>query len=635
MVFELKSEPSELETLVADEVTIVNDQRFTWKGRGKLAVRSGAHKELFEPGYQVSAFVQLDPPVAATSLDLRSDWRLFAVGTNYGFLLYDYANRHTVVTKCTLNVQDYSIVSGDAPGAGTISRKKSFRKSLRESFRRLRRGRSQRQQQVGGETGAKPAFGRVTTGVRTLNAPSSGPASLGGAGDSTGTGVGVGVGVGVHRNVYSTERQVEQKVELSSIVKCLTLTSAVITNNASFTPTLWVGTNSGQVLVYAITLASESQQPSSEQQASPAVQDQATSNQELVATSAKLAKEIQLKHKAPIIAIFTSPDAPQVDQASVGDVDTSQKRVTTDSPTREGSAVGGAGEQQVAASSGGEQARAQSPTADKSPSGKSGKGVDGSSQLQQQPRVLICSEEQFKVFNLPNLKPFCKFKLTAHEGLRAKKISITQFYKPTPTSSATSGGNKQLHQVANQSANSLNKSLQSFATQTSPSASPLPPAEASSEDAATANGAQQSKLTHESNNNLPTALNNNHTATKDVAGGSKELMNAKFGAKSNSSSTPAVAVDKEQSGEVDSSITNASLFEPYMVCMSNQGDCAIYSVPDLKRQAQIQVCKREDVNGITSAMLTNYGEGYYLKSSSNFLRFSISTQRVLRVLSVV
>lgn len=44
-----------------------------------------------------------------------------------------------VAAKCTLNPNDISGV-GDQP----MSRRKSFKKSLRESFRRLRKGRSQR-----------------------------------------------------------------------------------------------------------------------------------------------------------------------------------------------------------------------------------------------------------------------------------------------------------------------------------------------------------------------------------------------------------------------------------------------------------------------------------------------------------
>lgn len=35
-------------------------------------------------------------------------------------------------------------------------------------------------------------------------------------------------------------------------------------------------------------------------------------------------------------------------------------------------------------------------------------------------RVVITSEEQFKVFTLPALKPHHKYKLTAHEGARVR-----------------------------------------------------------------------------------------------------------------------------------------------------------------------------------------------------------------------
>ncbi|CAF4373183.1 unnamed protein product, partial [Rotaria magnacalcarata] len=31
------------------------------------------------------------------------------------------------------------------------------------------------------------------------------------------------------------------------------------------------------------------------------------------------------------------------------------------------------------------------------------------------------------VFTLPNLKPYCKFKLTATEGTRVRKVNINQF----------------------------------------------------------------------------------------------------------------------------------------------------------------------------------------------------------------
>lgn len=42
-------------------------------------------------------------------------------------------------------------------------------------------------------------------------------------------------------------------------------------------------------------------------------------------------------------------------------------------------------------------------------------------------KVIICSEEQFKVFQLPSLKPVCKFKLTAVEGARVRRIGYSSY----------------------------------------------------------------------------------------------------------------------------------------------------------------------------------------------------------------
>ena len=48
-------------------------------------------------------------------------------------------------------------------------------------------------------------------------------------------------------------------------------------------------------------------------------------------------------------------------------------------------------------------------------------------------KVLISSEEQFKMFNLPTLKPCGKYKLTAHEGARIRKIGFTTFVSKADT----------------------------------------------------------------------------------------------------------------------------------------------------------------------------------------------------------
>lgn len=39
-------------------------------------------------------------------------------------------------------------------------------------------------------------------------------------------------------------------------------------------------------------------------------------------------------------------------------------------------------------------------------------------------KLLITSEEQIKIFSLPNLRPLGKVKVTAHDGLRVRKVGM-------------------------------------------------------------------------------------------------------------------------------------------------------------------------------------------------------------------
>ena len=118
-------------------------------------------------------------------------------------------------------------------------------------------------------------------------------------------------------------------------------------------------------------------------------------------------------------------------------------------------------------------------------------------------RVLICSEEQFKLFSLPNFKTLHKFKLTAHEGARVRKIDLGLF----------------------------------------------------------------------------TNKNNEYQS------------------------------------------------EYSLMCLSNLGDGSIFSLSDFKRKYQNHFLKKEDINGITSLVFTKFGEGFYLRSSSEYQRFSLSSKR--------
>lgn len=128
---------------------------FVWKGHeplmqrghiaGSAAPAAGSLKLL--PGYQLHSLIQLYPPATVSALALNTDWQLVAMGTSHGFALFDYAQAKDLLIRCTLDPAMLlaSNNPNDSGNAGTtISRRKSLKKSLRESFRKLRRGRSQK-----------------------------------------------------------------------------------------------------------------------------------------------------------------------------------------------------------------------------------------------------------------------------------------------------------------------------------------------------------------------------------------------------------------------------------------------------------------------------------------------------------
>lgn len=188
-------------------------------------------------------------------------------------------------------------------------------------------------------------------------------------------------------------------------------------------PTFWVGTNAGTVYVYVRTGSGDN--------------------------TWQLAKEVQIKHKAPIIFIRL--------------IDGNGIPIFENNYT-EGDKLA-------------------------------------------QTRALICSEEQFKLFALPNFKTLHKFKLTAHEGARVRKMELGFFVHRT---------------------------------------------------------------------------------------------------------------QKAQS-------------EHSLLCLTNLGDMNVFATNDFKRKFQYNFIKKEDINGITSLIFTKFGEGFYLRSSSEYQRFSVSTARVSKL----
>ncbi|XP_065352198.1 lethal(2) giant larvae protein homolog 1 isoform X1 [Cloeon dipterum] len=335
LIVKLKNQDEPPKKIIGTVMNIVRDRDgFVWKGHDqlKLAESKGKmKKQAAQKGATVEALVQLHPPASITAITLHSTWGVLAAGTAHGLAVYDIVRHVSIQTKCTLNPNDLS-GAGDTP----ISRRKSFKKSLRESFRRLRKGRSQRN--------ANP---------NKAGSPAASPSKP----ETSQPGGAAGTSVALSRPV---ERQVEARpVEdaLGSMVRCLALEDTFLVNQQGTSPTLWAGTNSGNVLIFAVTVPKGNKRKDED-------------------VSCQLGKEIQLKHRAPVVNIIVLDGI--------------------------GSPLPIPGEVNA--------------------------GLVPAPDIVGPHRVVICSEEQFKTFTLPTLKPFCKSKLTATEGSmlrRAAAIRLT------------------------------------------------------------------------------------------------------------------------------------------------------------------------------------------------------------------
>lgn len=326
---EREDREQEVETV---KVNIVSDRdSFVWKGHEALPQREGDIK--FSSGFQPTSVMQVYPPAACTALAFNSEWQLVAAGTAHGFGLFDYAQKKEVLVRCTLNPTDMTGTS-DTP----MSRRKSLKKSLRESFRKLRRGRSQRRDRGKKEEKAE----EKTTGIEET--PAEGATSR--------------TSPAASPEPRPVERAVEARStedSMASMVRCLYFADTFITQGAGNTPSLWVGTNGGHVYIYSISVPTEKRSETD--------------------VTSLLAKEIKLRHKAPVI--------------SIGVVDSRARSLPDPLEVQH--------------------ERAKAP------------------EMSGQHSVVICSEEQLKIFSLPQLKARWKFKLTALHGSRIRRVAFVTF----------------------------------------------------------------------------------------------------------------------------------------------------------------------------------------------------------------
>ncbi|XP_059991602.1 lethal(2) giant larvae protein homolog 1 isoform X9 [Lagenorhynchus albirostris] len=332
LVLELSDEPSDQAVGVASVDLLQDREGFTWKGHERLSPRTGPLP--WPAGFQPRALVQCLPPAAVTAVTLHAEWGLVAFGTSHGFGLFDYLRRSPVLARCTLHPNDSLAMEGP------LSRVKSLKKSLRQSFRRIRKSR------VSGKKRLTAASSKLQEANAQL-AEQAGPHDV---------------------EVTPVQRRIEPRSaddSLSGVVRCLYFADTFLRDAhrppaAHHGPTMWAGTNSGSVFAYALEV--------------PAAAANSDRRPER-AVEAVLGKEVQLMHRAPVVAVAVldgrGRPLPEPYEAS---------RDLAQAPDMQGGHA-----------------------------------------------VLIASEEQFKVFTLPKVSAKTKFKLTAHEGCRVRKVALATF----------------------------------------------------------------------------------------------------------------------------------------------------------------------------------------------------------------
>uniref|UniRef100_A0A8D2IP41 LLGL scribble cell polarity complex component 2 n=1 Tax=Urocitellus parryii TaxID=9999 RepID=A0A8D2IP41_UROPR len=272
LVLELNDEAAEhaVEEVEAD---LLQDQEgYRWKGHERLAARSGP--VYFEPGFQPFVLVQCQPPAVVTSLALHSEWRLVAFGTSHGFGLFDHQQRRQVFVKCTLHPSDQLALEGP------LSRVKSLKKSLRQSFRRMRRSRvSSRKRRPAGPPGeVRPQ----AQGSHHLDHEALNPGHMQAANTKPER-------MGLQNmELAPVQRKIEARSaedSFTGFVRTLYFADTYLRDSSRHCPSLWAGTNGGTVYAFSLRVP-----PADRRMDEP--------------VRAEQAKEIQLMHRAPVVGIL-------------------------------------------------------------------------------------------------------------------------------------------------------------------------------------------------------------------------------------------------------------------------------------------------------------------------------------------
>uniref|UniRef100_A0A4W4EIE0 LLGL scribble cell polarity complex component 2 n=1 Tax=Electrophorus electricus TaxID=8005 RepID=A0A4W4EIE0_ELEEL len=230
------------QTVESTVVDLLQGQEgFRWKGQARLDLRQEPVN--FPPGFQPFTLVQCQPPAVVTAIALHSEWKLVAFGTSHGFGVYDYQQKSNVLVKCTLNPSDQVALEGP------LSRVKSIKKSLRQSFRRIRRSRVSMHKHHPNNAAKAEALHEM--------------------------------------ELAPVQRKIEARSaddSFTGLVRTLYFADTFLNDSYHNTPALWAGTNGGAIFAYMLRLPPVERRMDDQVMAYPV-------------------KEIQLMHRAPVVGL--------------------------------------------------------------------------------------------------------------------------------------------------------------------------------------------------------------------------------------------------------------------------------------------------------------------------------------------
>ncbi|KAF0991012.1 hypothetical protein HZS_2706 [Henneguya salminicola] len=334
---------------------------FIWKGHDKLNLKNNLS---LSSGYYLDTVLSIHPSSPISSISYCLKWGLLAVGTCYGFLLYDCFSKTIIYCACTYDISGINLYIYEKKGitsGGENIQRNSFLRSLRNSLRIF----SKKKKINNPQENHQKSLGKCVKEQEIDFISKESLFNRSGLGSGQFTRI-----VSQNTELLKTNRESlrfqaimemsnrfisGKKIDptLKGLIRSLCFVECPISSNSSnIKPMLVVGSNCGKIYIIVLKFQIFND------------------DKNIILKTVDCSKEIQMNHKAPIIGFqMIGKNGEYID---VSCFKTVQNNIT----------------------------------------------------LSFNHYLLCCTEEQIKIINLQNFKTKLKTKITVNEGNRLKKSII-------------------------------------------------------------------------------------------------------------------------------------------------------------------------------------------------------------------